>query len=44
MEHILLGLLGEKDGGAWRVLNAFGVEPARTRQEILKELDPNFGQ
>jgi ATP-dependent Clp protease ATP-binding subunit ClpC len=43
-EHILLGLLGEDDGPAWRVLKAFHVDSARVRQEILKELDPNFGK
>src|SRR5439155_11178200 len=43
-EHILLGLLREHDGVAGRVLVTFGVEAERTRQEILKELDPNFGK
>jgi len=42
-EHILLGLLREEDGVAGRVLRKFAVNPERTRQEILKELDPNFG-
>src|SRR5437016_1617603 len=42
-EHILLGLLGENDGPAWRVLKAFRVDSERVRQEILKELEPNFG-
>ena len=42
-EHILLGLLREGDGIAGRVLQQLGVELDRTRQEILKELDPNFG-
>ncbi len=41
-EHIFLGLLGEGDGVAARVLQQLGVELDRTRQEILKELDPNF--
>jgi len=41
-EHILLGLLREGDGVAARVLQNLGVDVARTRQEILKELDPNF--
>lgn len=40
-EHILLGLLGEGDGPAARVLQNLGVQLPRTRQEILKELDPN---
>jgi len=41
-EHILLGLLGEGDGVAARVLTNLGVNRQHTRQEILKELDPNF--
>src|ERR1700731_4915727 len=41
-EHILLGLLREGDGVAARVLKNLEVDPARTRNEILKELDPNF--
>jgi hypothetical protein len=42
-ESIFLGLLREGDGVAGRVLRQLGVELDRTRQEILKELDPNFG-
>src|SRR6184192_584613 len=42
-EHIFLGLLLESDGVAARVLQQLGVELERTRLEILKELDPNFG-
>ena len=42
-EHLLLGLLQESEGLAGRILREFGVEPERTRTEILKELDPNFG-
>lgn len=41
-EHILLGLLREGDGVAARVLKRLGVDIERTRQEILKELDPNL--
>src|SRR5712672_2071842 len=41
-EHILLGLLREGEGLAARVLKSLEVDPARTRSEILKELDPNF--
>jgi hypothetical protein len=41
-EHILLGLLREGDGVAARVLKNFDVDIDQTRQEILKELDPNF--
>ncbi len=41
-EHILLGLLREGDGVAARVLKSLEVDIEQTRQEILKELDPNF--
>src|SRR6202046_5084149 len=41
-EHILLGLLREGEGVAARVLKSLNVDLARTRNEILKELDPNF--
>ncbi len=41
-EHILLGLLREGEGIAARVLKSLEVDPVRTRNEILKELDPNF--
>ena len=41
-EHILLGLLREGDGVAAKVLKALEVDLEQTRQEILKELDPNF--
>ena len=41
-EHILLGLLREGDGVAARVLKNLDVDIERTRNEILKELDPNF--
>jgi len=41
-EHILLGLLLEGDGVASRVLQSLEVDVEQTRQEILKELDPNF--
>jgi predicted dehydrogenase len=43
-EHILLGLLREGDGVAARVLKNLDIDIAQTRQEILKELDPNFGK
>ncbi len=43
-EHILLGLLREGDGVAARVLKNLEVDIEQTRQEILKELDPNFAQ
>lgn len=41
-EHILLGLLREGEGVAAQVLSALEVDIERTRNEILKELDPNF--
>src|SRR2546421_2587275 len=41
-EHILLGLLREGDGVAARVLRNLDVDIDVTRQNILKELDPNF--
>ena len=41
-EHILLGLLREGDGVAARVLKNLDVDIERTRNEILRELDPNF--
>jgi predicted dehydrogenase len=40
-EHLLLGLLREGDGVAARVLTSLGVNFEQTRQEIIKELDPN---
>jgi ATP-dependent Clp protease ATP-binding subunit ClpC len=43
-EHILLGLLREGEGVAARVLKSLEVDIERTRNEILKELDPNFAQ
>src|SRR4030081_2790831 len=41
-EHILLGLLREGEGVAARVLKSLEVDIERTRNEILKETDPNF--
>ena len=41
-EHLLLGLLREGDGVAARILRSLDVDIEQTRQEILKELDPNF--
>jgi ATP-dependent Clp protease ATP-binding subunit ClpC len=41
-EHILLGLLREGEGVAARVLESLNIDIERSRQEILKELDPNF--
>ncbi len=41
-EHILLGLLREGEGVAARVLKNLDIDIERTRNEILRELDPNF--
>jgi len=41
-EHILLGLLREGEGVAARVLKNLEVDIERARNEVLKELDPNF--
>src|SRR6267154_536314 len=41
-EHILLGLLREGEGVAAQVLKTLDVDIERTRNEILRELDPQF--
>jgi len=41
-EHILLGLLREGEGVAAQVLRNLEIDLDRTRNEVLKELDPNF--
>jgi ATP-dependent Clp protease ATP-binding subunit ClpC len=41
-EHILLGLLREGEGVAARVLKSLEIDIERTRNEILRELDPQF--
>src|SRR6202043_3902864 len=41
-EHILLGLLREGEGVAARVLKSLEIDIERTKNEIQKELDPNF--
>src|SRR6266853_424296 len=43
-EHILLGLLREGEGVAARVLKSLELDIERTRNEILKELDPVIGR
>jgi ATP-dependent Clp protease ATP-binding subunit ClpC len=43
-EHILLGILREGGGVAASVLKNMNVNLEQTRQEILNELDPNFGK
>ena len=41
-EHILLGLLREGEGVAAQVLRNLDINLDKARNEILKELDPNF--
>jgi ATP-dependent Clp protease ATP-binding subunit ClpC len=41
-EHILLGLLREGESVAARVLKNLEIDIDRARNEVLKELDPNF--
>jgi ATP-dependent Clp protease ATP-binding subunit ClpC len=41
-EHILLGLLREGEGVAGVVLKNLGVNVKATREQILRELDPNY--
>src|SRR6187431_1446550 len=41
-EHIRLGLLREGEGVAARVLKSLDIDIERTRNEILRELDPQF--
>ena len=43
-EHILLGLLSEGDGMASRVLKNLHVEIEKVRENVLRELDPNFAK
>ncbi|MFM7103589.1 MAG: Clp protease N-terminal domain-containing protein, partial [Verrucomicrobiota bacterium] len=43
-EHILLGLLREGDGVAAKVLKNLDVDIEQCRQEIHRELDPQFQQ
>jgi len=38
-EHILLGLLGENEGAAVRVLRYFGVEPAALRDRVVQVIN-----
>lgn len=41
-EHLLLGLLREGEGIAARVFQTLEVDIERTRNEVLKELNPHF--
>jgi ATP-dependent Clp protease ATP-binding subunit ClpC len=43
-EHILLGLLMETEGVAARVIKDHGIDTERTRNEILKVLNPDKDQ
>ncbi len=40
-EHILLGLLEDRDGVAGRIFTILGVDPNETRRVVFRELDPN---
>lgn len=41
-EHLLLGLIKEGDGVAAQVIQSFGIDIDTIRNEIMKELDPNY--
>jgi ATP-dependent Clp protease ATP-binding subunit ClpC len=41
-EHILLGLLREGGSHSARVFSSLGITHAKVRDEVRKELDPNF--
>jgi ATP-dependent Clp protease ATP-binding subunit ClpC len=41
-EHILLGLLHEGHGVAAQILDGLDIKLDQTRNEVLKELDPNY--
>jgi ATP-dependent Clp protease ATP-binding subunit ClpA len=43
-EHLLLGLLREDEGVAAKIMGNHSIDLAELRVEILRELDPNFGQ
>jgi ATP-dependent Clp protease ATP-binding subunit ClpA len=43
-EHLLLGLLGEDEGVAARVLSNLGVEPDAVRNEVVRQLDGAGGR
>src|SRR5512133_231075 len=43
-EHLLLGLLRAGEGVAARVLKSLEIDIERTRQELLRELDPQLAQ
>jgi ATP-dependent Clp protease ATP-binding subunit ClpC len=41
-EHLLLGLLRDNEGIAFRILNSLDIDIETCRKEILMEIDPNF--
>ncbi len=41
-EHLLLGLLRETDGAAGHVLRGLGLNVEAAREQILREIDPNY--
>jgi ATP-dependent Clp protease ATP-binding subunit ClpA/predicted dehydrogenase len=43
-EHILLGLLRQEDGLVPQILKDHGVDPAKARADVLKEIERIFGK
>ena len=41
-EHLLLGLLLDKEGVAYKILNQLDIDHDTCRKEVLSEIDPNF--
>ena len=41
-EHLLLGILRDTEGIAFRILNSLDIDIETCRKEILTEIDPNF--
>ena len=41
-EHLLLGLMRDKEGLASRILSSLDIDVETCRKEILMEIDPNF--
>ncbi len=41
-EHLLLGILREKDNVAARILRNLKIDPENVRREVIKALDPNY--
>lgn len=41
-EHLLLGLLGEGESAAAKILRNMNINPKEIKQEIMMVLDPNF--